>query len=453
MKKVSRLRLYLSISLGFGLIMGILFPLYASFFVQYPDGTHKILFQTGCVIAGLIVGGASYLIGRIVIIGYLRQPVERLLRLTSSKESVERSSSDPLTELFRGIDSTGATLSGIVSKLKLSEQQIKEIQNSLDEMLNTVHEQCRNSIRKMESTKKQIAEDQVILQKLTSEIKAGANRIAEMKSYSEGLYGNLSGLVENLTIHFKQTDLSETQIIQLGDSYRELSASMKESAQRILHFKEKIGNYGKQIILLKESVSQIDNFAEETQIYSINANIEASNAGDAAGKGFRVIAEGIARLAEGIRGNASAIGKELSETAGHSEDLITHAESRSREVETLSLRLNNLYTQQTGLLSDLKGKNSENRTLSGELQQKGRELNRMKEDLAGIQQAYDKLKNELGRVEKSYSGMTGEVKKNQELIQHQILDFQTLHDTFNRLSSLIQEQNRTVEILNVDKRY
>ena len=48
--------------------MGCIFPIYAGFFVQYHSGTAKTLFILGCLLAGAIVGGLSYLIGKLTVL-------------------------------------------------------------------------------------------------------------------------------------------------------------------------------------------------------------------------------------------------------------------------------------------------------------------------------------------------------------------------------------------------
>jgi len=46
---------------GIGVVMGIIFPVYAGFFVNWiPE--RKLFFIIGCLIAGLIVGVVNYLI-------------------------------------------------------------------------------------------------------------------------------------------------------------------------------------------------------------------------------------------------------------------------------------------------------------------------------------------------------------------------------------------------------
>ena len=56
----------------FGLAMGLIFPLYAMLFVEFRAGM-QIWFNLGCIIAGLMVGGFSYLLVKLILLRHLRQ--------------------------------------------------------------------------------------------------------------------------------------------------------------------------------------------------------------------------------------------------------------------------------------------------------------------------------------------------------------------------------------------
>jgi len=66
-------KMHLSISrktllgmLAFGTMMGIVFPLYARFFMHYKEGM-RLYFDIGCLLAGLIVGLISFGLSKLLV--------------------------------------------------------------------------------------------------------------------------------------------------------------------------------------------------------------------------------------------------------------------------------------------------------------------------------------------------------------------------------------------------
>lgn len=70
--KPSILRTLFIAYMGFGLIMGLLFPLYAQFFVEWKPGM-QLWFNVGCIIAGLTIGIANYWVCKQVLLRRLQR--------------------------------------------------------------------------------------------------------------------------------------------------------------------------------------------------------------------------------------------------------------------------------------------------------------------------------------------------------------------------------------------
>jgi methyl-accepting chemotaxis protein len=84
-KKIRNLhivRTYLAVSVGFGVLIGLVFPVYASFFVDYKSEERRMAFLLGCVLAGALVGFASFLIGRFTVLRFISDMADRLDRLS-----------------------------------------------------------------------------------------------------------------------------------------------------------------------------------------------------------------------------------------------------------------------------------------------------------------------------------------------------------------------------------
>lgn len=58
--KKSVIRKYLILSILTGVIMGIIFPIFTSFFMHPKSETSQFIFIASCVMAGIFVGGISF---------------------------------------------------------------------------------------------------------------------------------------------------------------------------------------------------------------------------------------------------------------------------------------------------------------------------------------------------------------------------------------------------------
>ena len=75
--KNSILRNLLFAFLGFGILMGIIFPFYADFFVEWKEGLY-IWFVIGCLVAGTTIGIINYTLLNILLIRKLKKLKKKL---------------------------------------------------------------------------------------------------------------------------------------------------------------------------------------------------------------------------------------------------------------------------------------------------------------------------------------------------------------------------------------
>lgn len=65
------IRRFFRTSVGFGLLMGLVFPFYALIFARFPSTASLAFFSAGCLGAGLTVGLVSYAIGRQLLLRWI----------------------------------------------------------------------------------------------------------------------------------------------------------------------------------------------------------------------------------------------------------------------------------------------------------------------------------------------------------------------------------------------
>ncbi len=117
-----------------------------------------------------------------------------------------------------------------------------------------------------------------------------------------------------------------------------INAGMEETAARVEELNQKTAQ-------ITKVLEMIDDIAMETKILSVNASIEASNAGEM-GKGFSVVAEEIAKLAENVV-QATATIKETNDEIQNFSGVLTKTMDDSKEsvihgVDTMKMMDKNL---------------------------------------------------------------------------------------------------------------
>ena len=95
----------------FGISMGFIFPLYARFFVNFKPGM-QLWFDIGCVLAGIMVGGFSYFLTKVILVKQLAKIASACRDISSGKINtiVTLNSPDAIGEIADGFNIMVRTL-------------------------------------------------------------------------------------------------------------------------------------------------------------------------------------------------------------------------------------------------------------------------------------------------------------------------------------------------------
>ena len=315
--QIGVVRKFFLYSVGFGIVLGVLFPVFASIFVTFKSRSMMLLFSASCVLAGIMVGFVSYSIGKSTILKVVRK-VSREIRIVCEKEGdltkrIDFHSNDVLGSLVQNFNLLLEKFSLIVDGIRgISARTVK-----IKDELTTGTNETVESLVGVTTTTENIGSKVAILD---SHISKSFSSVEEIAKTIIGLKNQ----IENQTSAVTQSTASVEQMIASLKSVSDTIQSKTQSTQR-LNLAAKTGgekidatNRNIQLVLddadsITNMVSIINSISSETNILAINAAIEGAHAG-INGKGFSVIAEEIKKLAESANNNAKSISTVLEGT-------------------------------------------------------------------------------------------------------------------------------------------
>jgi methyl-accepting chemotaxis protein len=267
--KKSILRRVLFAYLGFGIALGSVFPVYADFFVQWNPGT-KGIFIAGCIIAGIVLGIANFMILKIIML----KPMNRIAMVANEiankdvRHECSMESHDTLGEIINSFNSMAGTLRTIVKDIIATSGSLNDSASGLKE--------TTASTRRDAQHQKDLA-----LQ--------GESVVSNMQSTKAQVDQAISSIIGSTTNAEQLASSGRTVVSESAEAMMKIESefqSMETQIARLSEQSEKIGSV----------VTVIRGIAEQTNLLALNAAIEAARAGEM-GRGFAVVADEVRNLA------------------------------------------------------------------------------------------------------------------------------------------------------------
>ncbi|WP_428603761.1 methyl-accepting chemotaxis protein [Sedimenticola sp.] len=326
--KPSILRTLLMAYLGFGLAMGLLFPLYAQFFVEWKPGM-QLWFNIGCLIAGLTIGIANYWVCKQVLLRRLKRISEVAQAISNNDISHQCTmvSHDLIGEIINSFNLMSTNLRNMIGRIGHSTNALDENIHQLAEIANQAREQAA---QQKEETHQSV--------QAIDEISGTIHQVSDMAIEA-------ANSTEQADQHAKEGTLIATEAI---GSISALITDMNKAGEVIGQLDEKSASIG--IVM-----DVIRNIAEQTNLLALNAAIEAARAGEQ-GRGFAVVADEVRTLATRTQESTEEIEKiigQLQTGSRSAVNVMENARNRAMQTEEHFERAAELLAEIAGTISSV----------------------------------------------------------------------------------------------------
>ena len=255
--------------MAFGLAMGMIFPVYSSFFVEWKPGMLP-WFVAGALMAGAMVGLVNYWLLKWILLSKLRRIAEVANRVSQKDVSFQCSmtSADMIGDIIHSINTMTANLRQIVLQLTEDSQRLTAIARTLGQTADTscshVHEQKGNA------------------QRLNENMHLIATGAEDVARHADTASRAVDEMAEQAQAGQEKVRASQQAVQTMADRNREVI----ERLDRLVHSTDRVN----------QILDTIRDIADQTNLLALNAAIEAAAAGEH-GRGFAVVADEVRKLA------------------------------------------------------------------------------------------------------------------------------------------------------------
>lgn len=301
-KQKSIIKKFLLLSISSGIVMGIIFPLYAHLFVaEWKSFNLFIFFCIGCISAGIIVGFVSFLIFKFTILKIIKDLSNQLKQMTSIdgdlSSRIDCKYIDEIGNLTSLFNTFLEKMHKVVIDAKATIFDLSKIITELIQYTNTLSSNSEQQAASVEEVTSTVEEISSVAQQIAE------NSSTQFDKLTILIYRmtELSNIIMTVSENVKKTFQLTHSIAQDNEASDSALNIMNASMNNLIDDSEK----------MKGIIEIINDISDQINLLALNASIEAARAGEA-GRGFAVVAEEISKLADRTAGSVHEIDQIIS---------------------------------------------------------------------------------------------------------------------------------------------
>jgi methyl-accepting chemotaxis protein len=291
----SILRRVLIAYLGFGAAIAAVFPVYASFFVEWKPGM-LTWFVIGCFIAGLAIGFANYWMMNLILVSKLKR-ISLVAGAIASRDLTHHCdirSDDTIGEIITSFNNMATTLRELIAQTSDLSGQVRGGSDALRSQAGGIHGRVDRLAERTRDISASIQHLEAAIADIYNRGEDAAQRTAEADGTARQGVGMARISIQGMEHIHDRISSATTRVEKLEQSSQE------------------VGNI----------VAVIKEIADQTNLLALNAAIEAARAGEQ-GRGFAVVADEVRKLAEKT--------SEATAQIGHTIEAIQHETRQALE--------------------------------------------------------------------------------------------------------------------------
>lgn len=242
--------------------------------------------------------------------------------------------SDELGEIYSSAVQLQNELRKVVENIKSSSS---DLIHSADELTDMAYS-TRQTVDSVCNSMEEVTNGSASQTEKTVDAIRNVSRIGEEITYITDKMNSLTGHAEQMS----DAEQTSEQIIQV------LNQSNDETIATITEVSEQLKTLNQSIASIHDAIQMIQNIADETDLLSLNANIEAARAGDA-GRGFAVVATQINKLAEQSNIAAGDVEEIINTVINESKTMVSMMNELKQKIDRQQQELSKSLTQSTAV--------------------------------------------------------------------------------------------------------